>query len=348
MKKILMGLCLLFFAASMQAQTADTLRKIDKSKFRLMYHVSQKLYNDSIYIFSSGLLITLKTRDLAWLIESELQLNTLIEDFQRVYSAQRNHLPPMNHYKLSYSYYFQSIIKEELDTTAAYYYQLSSNTIKRIVDWNECHILSPGVKIEMKFMNDSVLLDPRLPQLVNKILSMKTQKEWNKLSVAWVNNVDSSGKFSPYNENITQRFTYTENKATPSVDLHMSTGLSFIKTAPALQAEVKLAYTWDNAGYKTSYCLSYDWNFSFDENDTRSINSFVNLSGLEDKFLTKLKTMAGIDMGYLVFRQGDLYEKNTFRLGFGFKGDFWYFSPQMYFPGKFKGVYPGLRVLIGI
>lgn len=348
MKKILIGISLLFFAAAVQAQTGDTLRKIDESKFRSMYFLNSKLYNDSIYIYSNGFTMSIKTRCLVWLTEPELQLKTLLEDFQRVYAAQKDYLPQMNHYQLSYAYYFQNIIKKELNSPDEYFYQPSSNIAKKVKKMNECYISSPGVEIVIHFMNDSLLLDPRFPGLIQSIVDMKTRKEWNKLSVAWVNNIDSSDNRSPFNENMKKEFTYTEKIINPSFDLHLSAGLATTKSSPTLLTEVKFEYQLDNAGSKIGYSLSYDWNFSFAENGTRYINSFVNLSGLEEGFLPKLKTMAGIDMGYLVFRQGDVYEKNTFRLGFAFKGDFWYLSPQIYFPGKFKGVYPGLRLLIGI
>ncbi|PKP02988.1 MAG: hypothetical protein CVU11_09995 [Bacteroidetes bacterium HGW-Bacteroidetes-6] len=347
MKKILFGLCLLLVSSFIQAQKTDSLRKLDASKFKSMSFVGENSYLDSIRIFGYGFQVVLKTAKLEWLTDSALQLNTLIEDFQRVYAAQRNQFPEMTRYRLTYSYYFPNIIKEELDTSVGYFYQPSSERVRRLKSENECVIKSPGVNIIIQFSNDSILLDSKLASSINGVLALKTSKEWARTSVAWATTLSKIENSEKYSTEVNPKITYTK-KDESSLELHLSTGLLYANISPSIFAEIKGGYVWNNYGYDIGYYLSYDWNFTFGENGTRYINSFINLSAVEEGFLPKLKTMAGIDMGYLIFRQGDIFEKNTFRLGFGFKGDFFYFSPQIYFPGSFNGVYPGLRVCIGI
>jgi hypothetical protein len=53
-----------------------------------------------------------------------------------------------------------------------------------------------------------------------------------------------------------------------------------------------------------------------------------------------------VSLGYLVYRKGDFYEKNTFRLGMGrLKLVKTSIEPMIYFHDFFRGVSPGLRVI---
>lgn len=338
MKKILIGIMLLFIACALNAQTTDTTRKLNVEKWKQLYGCPEEYLVDTFKLTLNGIQIEMAARGLDILRREELQFNFLIKDFQDYYCERKDAFPSMSHYKLEY--YPQNLVltKELLDTSSVEYFcrnDIAGARKKNFI--NECIIHAPRLAIHLFFSNDSLLLDTNLQSKVNKYVELQSFNEWSKTKNAYASiYIDSVAKI-PYRE-----------KSDSWYRLHLSTGLTSSKSAAILSAEIKAGYVWNNYGSDIGYYLSYDWNFSFAENGTRSINSFINLSALEEGFLPRIKTMAGIDMGYLVFRQGDVFEKNTFRLGFGFKGDFWYFSPQMYFPGKFKGVYPGLRVLIGI
>jgi len=347
MKKILIGLCLLFFAAAVQAQTSDTDRVIDIGKWKNLPHPGEKYFTDSLFIYGSSLQIEIAAWDLKYLTDTSLQLNKLVFDFQQYFASRKDQFPDFPRTKYTYSPEYYYLLKEELDSTLIYFSSLNGDKVRKYPYQNELIIQSPIMNIKIKYINDSVLVNPELQLIINEIVALKTIKEWKTITKAWATDFSEKNRRETFPSDRVPKITWVK-KEEQSIEVFAATGFSSTRTSSVLSAELKCGYIWDSGGYDIGYYLSYDWNFSFAENGTRSINSFINLSGLEEGFLPRLKTMAGIDMGYLVFRQGDLYEKNTFRLGFGFKGDFWYFSPQMYFPGKFKGVYPGLRVLIGI
>ena len=166
-----------------------------------------------------------------------------------------------------------------------------------------------------------------------------------KKYIEWIYNIDEEDEMKIHRIYI----PFNPKKDESKIKFHVACGLATTRSSPVLTSEIKIGYErnyYDR--YRYYYYLSYDWNFSFAENGDRRINGFLNLSTLETQFVPRLKAMGGIDMGYLVFRQGDVFEKNTFRIGLAFKGDFFYVSPQLYFPGSFKGVYPGIRVNVGI
>lgn len=345
MKKILIGICLLFFAAAVQAQVAGSTQKLDVSKWKQFRYPGEEYWKDSLYIFSRNAWITIKCYDLGFLADSNMQLNLLLDSVQQHYSTKGNYYDKPQRFKLRY-YNPGFLVMEQLDSIKKTVYSVKRQSIIPYPELNECRIDIPGGFINIRFYNDSVLSSPVIKELITDVIALKCQKEWHRASEVRATNIDYSD--STHKSDKEPYIISIKKDEEPKIVLGLSSGLCLSKAPYSLSAEVKLGYIWDNFGYDIGYYLSYDWNFSFAENGTRSINSFINLSALEEGFLPRLKTMAGIDMGYLVFRQGDVFEKNTFRLGFGFKGDFWYFSPQMYFPGKFKGVYPGLRLLIGI
>ncbi|HPF00496.1 MAG TPA: hypothetical protein PKY63_07510 [Bacteroidales bacterium] len=345
MKKILFGLCLLFFAAAVQAQVAGSTQKLDVSKWKQFRYLGEEYWKDSLYIFSRNAWITIKCYDLGFLADPNMQMSLLLDSVQQHYSTKSNYYDKTQRFKLRY-YNPGFLVMEQLDSTKKTVYSEKRQSIIPYPELNECRIDIPGGFINIRFYNDSVLLSPMLKALITDVIALKSQKDWHRASEVRATNIDYSD--STFRADKKPYIIYSRKKMDEKIVLNLSSGLCLSKAPYSLSAEVKLGYIWNNFDYDIGYYLSYDWNFSFAENGTRSINSFINLSALEEGFLPRLKTMAGIDMGYLVFRQGDVFEKNTFRLGFGFKGDFWYFSPQMYFPGKFKGVYPGLRLLIGI
>ncbi len=142
------------------------------------------------------------------------------------------------------------------------------------------------MNIKIKYHDDSVLLNPDLQNVINEIVALKTIKEWKSITKAWATDFSEKNKRETFPSDRVPRITWVK-KEEQSIEFFASTGFSSTRTNPVLSAEVKFGYIWDSGGYDIGYFLSYDWNFSFAENGTRSINSFVNLSGLEEGFLPR-------------------------------------------------------------
>lgn len=90
--------------------------------------------------------------------------------------------------------------------------------------------------------------------------------------------------------------------------------------------------------------------FDFDDEGSIDLNMFLNL-GYRPNIVkdTKKSTFLGIELGYLIVDQGELFEDNTFRLGVNWsplKGVF--VGPQLYATDNFNKVFPGIRIGFGI
>ncbi|HSB92102.1 MAG TPA: hypothetical protein VLC28_03255 [Flavitalea sp.] len=109
--------------------------------------------------------------------------------------------------------------------------------------------------------------------------------------------------------------------------------------------------------FKRDIVLSWDPNFLFDHDADGKLkthrNDFVTLTagqgGIRDNDPTKESHLLTIlSLGYLVKRDGEFYEKNTFRLGAGrlslFEGKT-KIEPAIYFDHFFKGVTPAVRLI---
>jgi len=110
-----------------------------------------------------------------------------------------------------------------------------------------------------------------------------------------------------------------------------------------------------NSHFKRDILLSWDPNFLFNHDANGKLrtyrNDFITLTagqgGIRDNDPRKESHLLTIlSLAYLVKRDGDFFEKNTFRLGAGrlslFEGKT-KIEPAIYFTNLFKGVTPALR-----
>ena len=105
---------------------------------------------------------------------------------------------------------------------------------------------------------------------------------------------------------------------------------------------------------KREYSLMSESHFSFEKNATGKLqtfrNSFVTIAFSQYKVENEKRSIGfdpSFSLGYLIRQRGSVYEKNTFRLGFGralLCGDRLKIEPLIYFNNFFKGITPGIRL----
>ena len=131
------------------------------------------------------------------------------------------------------------------------------------------------------------------------------------------------------------------------LELGIGTGAGLIKSQWVGDFSVRLGLTLNNRGklwhkFYTSANFIYD----FSNQNKANINTFLNV-GYETLYYSDKLTLS-MEAGYLISRQGNTFDKNTFRLGLnGLSLSSITVSPQVYFPGKLKGAYPSIRVGFG-
>jgi len=98
---------------------------------------------------------------------------------------------------------------------------------------------------------------------------------------------------------------------------------------------------------KQAFSLGYEWMYDF-SSGKENINHWVNL-GYQRNFSKDPDNgnWYGLNLGYLVKRNGDLFEKDSFRLGIEKKiNKNMSVVPQIYFNNFFKDAYPGFKIKI--
>ena len=95
--------------------------------------------------------------------------------------------------------------------------------------------------------------------------------------------------------------------------------------------------------------ISSDLIFDFNESGDIDLNMFLSIGYRPNIVKDRSKSnLLGIDLGYLVVDQGDLFEGTTFRLGINWsplKGVF--VGPRLYATDDFNRVFPGIRIGFG-
>ena len=98
---------------------------------------------------------------------------------------------------------------------------------------------------------------------------------------------------------------------------------------------------------KQAFSLGYEWMYDF-SSGKENINHWVSL-GYARNFTNNPNKSSwfGLNLGYLAKRNGDLFEKDSFRLGIEKKiHKNVSIVPQFYFNGFLKDAYPGFKIKI--
>jgi len=93
--------------------------------------------------------------------------------------------------------------------------------------------------------------------------------------------------------------------------------------------------------------LEYEWMYDF-SSDEKNINHWISLGYAQNHSRNPNKTnWVEITTGYLIKRKGDLFDKDTFRLGVNKRiHKNVSVEPQIYFNDFFEDVYPGFKIKI--
>ena len=127
-------------------------------------------------------------------------------------------------------------------------------------------------------------------------------------------------------------------------------GVNLIKSEPVIDISAEMAFTFSKKGIlRNQYYVSYNLLFDFMEESKINSNGFLNvgyrrnLSNNIDK-----PNWLGVELGYLVNQQGELFGKNTFKLGVNWDiGKYVSVAPQLYMSEDFTEFYPAVRIGFG-
>ena len=133
------------------------------------------------------------------------------------------------------------------------------------------------------------------------------------------------------------------------LSLKFGVGANMVKNQPVMDLSAEIGFLFSNKGiWKNQVYLSYNQLADFKDNSTGNLNSFANIGyrrNLSNTF--KNPNWLGIELGYLTAKQGDMFEKNTFRFGFNWEiGKYLTITPQSYISKNYS--YPAVRIGFGL
>jgi len=101
---------------------------------------------------------------------------------------------------------------------------------------------------------------------------------------------------------------------------------------------------------KDAFSMEYEFMYDFSSTNNPNINHWMSLGYARNLSKNPNKTnWLGLSLGYLVKQEGDLFEKDSFKLGVNKRlSKNISIVPQMYFNDFFKNVTPGLKLRINL
>lgn len=127
-------------------------------------------------------------------------------------------------------------------------------------------------------------------------------------------------------------------------------GVNLIKGQPVIDLSAQLGLIFCKKSiWKHQYYLSYSQLSYFNDLSSPKLNGFLSLGYKYNMSNTIGKpNWLGMELGYLVSRNGDLLQKNTMRLGFNWDvAKYISVAPQLYVSGDFKEIFPAVRIGFG-
>lgn len=133
------------------------------------------------------------------------------------------------------------------------------------------------------------------------------------------------------------------------LELELGAGAGLVKNNWVTDISFGVGVDFNKKGAHRYPYISTNMLFDFSESNQINVNTFLNLGyGWNVTKFSPKKDKLYVELGYLIARQGDLFEENTFRLGFKWapiKGV--YVSPHIYASDGFSDIYPGVRIGFG-
>jgi hypothetical protein len=193
-------------------------------------------------------------------------------------------------------------------------------------------------KIFITTSDMSKITDLSLSICLEKVIAILPEKtRWSK---------------SLYFECIDENVKLIEDKANDldMMELSLGAGAGLIKSQWVSDISFKIGLGLKRKGVIQGPYISSNLVFDFNEDNTINLNTFLNVGYQWDLDKTAEKpNVIGVELGYLVSKQGDLFGENTFKFGVNWSpAKHINVSPQLYITDNFKTVYPGIRIGFGL
>ncbi len=193
---------------------------------------------------------------------------------------------------------------------------------------------------------------------MNGTLDQKIATIENNLKTKWPLILGTGSYYMQKDKSISadRRYGFTPGETGDRMEAYISVNVQNYKKyfVPSFSLGAKFTLSNRDMTYKWEPGLFWEPHFLFAPDADGKLHTYRNdfltftygQGGIKDHDPTKDFSFSTVfSLGYLIHREGDLVEKNTFRLGAGaLKLSKTTIEPSMYFNDFFKGVTPGIRI----
>ncbi len=207
---------------------------------------------------------------------------------------------------------------------------------------NQCNIRSDNYYLHIQFNDfEELISDNLIAQLLEAIDTTNSiQTRYTKTY-----NYSFEGMQLIHNKQYD-----TKSGETDMIMLKGGIGANLIKSKPILDISAEMAFVFNKKGIlRNQYYTSYNLLFDFNEKSKINTNGFLNIGYRRNLSHNIDKpNWLGVEVGYLINKQGDLFGNNTFRLGANWElGKYVSVAPQLYLSDDFTEFYPAVRIGFG-
>ncbi len=220
----------------------------------------------------------------------------------------------------------------------------------------ETVIWENGKHMPYKFENKCVIVSDKyqLKAYFNTLEDLTSEDLTAKLSEAVEATITNNNRYSKLfkysfdKDSLIASENYGIGKRGHTLELTGGVGANLIKNEFVLDLSGQIAFNLNNKDIpKSSYYISYNLLYDFVENSSADLNGFLNLGYRHNLSNSYNDTnWLGLEFGYLVNRNGNLFDEDTFRFGLNWDlGRSISIAPQLYISSE--QTFPGLRIGIG-
>jgi len=147
------------------------------------------------------------------------------------------------------------------------------------------------------------------------------------------------------------KITELENKnnQVDLLELQIGAGAGLIKSNWVADISFGIGLGLNKKGVPRGPYISSNMIFDFDAENNMNINTFLNIGyAWSTSQKEKEPNMLGVEMGYLISKQGDLFGDNTFKIGLNWSpAKHITVTPALYVTDNFEQAFPGVRIGFG-
>jgi hypothetical protein len=206
---------------------------------------------------------------------------------------------------------------------------------------NRCIINAASYNADIRFNDLNILPGDSIMKIVGDVFDILPEKA--HFAVTYHFKVENGQvKALPELEHV--------NGPYDALNLKIGAGAGIIKNQIVTDLSAELGLQFSRHGlWWNQYYVSDNLFYLFDNQGKIRYNNCINLGFRHNLSTNPDKTnWLGVELGYLVNRQGDFFDRNTFKIGFNWDlGRYISVSPALYISDGFRKNYPGIRIGIG-